>query len=238
MEKMLKIDMHVHTNGISFCARANAQTVIDNKISAGYDGMVLTNHCQPWYFPASDQETFMKKVINEYNEAKSYGAERDFRVFLGLEVTLNNPFYSDWLLYGATEEFLLQSPCLYKLSQEELYALCEKHGVVLVQAHPYRSNTGYCEDMRPGAPQYLHGVEINCSTGDLEKADKVLDFAKRERKLVTCGTDYHGLNKFCGGTFLPQSVQSGKELASYLKSAKNIRLFLGEEELEVSTWNI
>ena len=236
-EKMLKIDMHVHTNGISFCARANWQTVVDDRISQGYDGMVLTNHCQPWYYPESDHVNFMKKVINEYALAKSYGTTRGFRIFLGIEVTVNDPFYSDWLLYGVTEAFLLQSPCLYKLSQKELFALCEQHGVLLVQAHPYRGNTGYCEDMRPGITEYLHGIEINCSKGDLEKRDMVLSFARENKKLVTCGTDYHGLPKSIGGTLLPNSVQSNEELTKYLKTVKNTRLFLGEESICVPTWN-
>lgn len=234
-EKMIKTDMHIHTSGISFCAHADCQTVIESKIATGYGGMVLTNHCQAWYYPAHENASFMKRVVEEYRKAKSYGERRDFRVFLGIEVTVNDPFYSDWLLYGVTEEFLLNAPCLYQLSQKELYLLCEKHGAVLVQAHPYRSNTGYCDDMRPGELQYLHGLEINCSKGDLERKDEVITLAGKAKKLVTCGTDYHGVAKFCGGTLLPARVQTNEDLAEYLKTTKYTRVFLEEETLVLPT---
>ncbi len=234
-EKMIKTDMHVHTSAISFCARADFQTVVESKIAAGYGGMVITNHCQSWYYPPNENASFMKRVVEEYRNAKSYGERRGFRVFLGIEVTVNDPFYSDWLLYGVTEPFLLNAPCLYQLSQKELYLLCEKHGVVLVQAHPYRSNTGYCDDMRPAELKYLHGLEINCSKGDLERKDEVITLACKEKKLVTCGTDYHGLPKFCGGMLLPQRVRTNEELGKYLKTTAHTHLFLEEETLVLPT---
>jgi histidinol phosphatase-like PHP family hydrolase len=234
-EKFLKIDMHVHTKGVSKCSIVAVKDAIDFKKADGYDGFVLTNHCQSHYYPPSRHAEYIEGVIEEFERAKAYGAKRGFKVFLGLEVTVFDPFYSDWLLYGVTEAFLRSTPCLYKLTQRELYKLCHDTGVLLVQAHPYRSNTGYCEDMKPGYADALDGLEINCTHGDFLTKDKVLRWAKERGKLVTCGMDYHGpSDRVKGGTFLPDWVNTSVDIAKYLKETSQTELFFGAETLTVS----
>ena len=94
------------------------------------------------------------------------------------------PHYTDWLLYGITEEFLLKSPCFFTLFQKELFDYCQQYGVVMIQAYPYRQS--------PCEPKYMHGVEINCSDGDLDKITLVEDFAKAHNLLVACGLSFCG----------------------------------------------
>lgn len=230
VEHMHKIDVHVHSKGVSTCSCVSVEELVEQKLAQGYDGMVLTNHCQAWYYDPPQHGEYVKSVLAEYERGRAYGAQRNFRVLLGLEVTINKPFYSDWLLYGVTGEFLAKTPCLYNLNQRELFELCEENGVVLVQAHPYRANRSYCEDMRPGDPRYMHGVEINCTEGDLEKKDEVLALARQNGLLVTCGTDYHGPNRtFRGGMYLPEGVERSADLACYLRQTDETNLFLEEE---------
>lgn len=226
---MIKIDPHTHSSGISMCSHAVIEKIVDNKIAQGYDGAVLTNHCQAWYYQPSEHTAFMQRFVEEFYHGKKYATEWGFRLLLGIEVSISDPFYSDWLLYGVTEEFLLRSPCLYQLNQKQLFALCQDNGVTLIQAHPFRA------PMRPAEPKYMHGVEINCSTGDLIFKDAVLRFASEENLLVVCGTDYHGKNPFVGGTYAPDGVQSGKDFGNYLATAKETRIFFGEEEFTVQT---
>ena len=38
------IDPHVHSSGVSYCAKVTCEQIIDFKRSSGYDGLVLTNH--------------------------------------------------------------------------------------------------------------------------------------------------------------------------------------------------
>ena len=223
----MKIDAHVHSAGISKCSRVTVEELIDRKKQAGYDGVILTNHCQSWYYPPEEHKNFMQETVNEYRRAEKYGNNVGFRVFFGLEVSLNIPAYNDWLLYCVTEKFLLSSPCLYKLSQKELFELCSANGVALVQAHPFR-NSGW------GIEEYMHGVEINCSPSDLEKTPEVLDIARKRGFLVTCGTDYHGDERpENGGIFLPCSLNTGEDVSRYLLSAKSTKLFLGDKQFEV-----
>ncbi len=215
MEKLLKIDPHTHSKGISLCSEADVKGIIDMRESAGYDGIVLTNHCQPWYYPAEEHKNYIERAIEEYHRAKAYGESKNFRVYLGIEVTLLQPQYADWLLYGVTEEFLRNSPCLYQLSQKQLFEICEQAGILLVQAHPYRG------EQRPGDPNYMHGIEINCTAGDAEKAALVEAFAAENHLLVTCGTDFHGVEReTIGGIFLPEACQTATDLAAYLKQGK------------------
>ena len=233
-EGFLRVDMHVHTSGVSTCSAISALEAVDLKQAEGYDGFVLTNHCQAWYYPEAEHGAYVERVIDEFKRAKEYGDKKGLKVFLGLEVSINDPFYSDWLLYGVTEEFLRNSPCFYKLSQRELYSLCRDNGVVLVQAHPYRGNTGYCEDMKPGYPDALDGVEINCTHGDFLTKEKVLLWAKENGKLVTCGMDYHGPSeRVKGGVKLPKWVNTSQDIAKYLKETDKTELFFGGEELVV-----
>lgn len=223
MEKLLKIDPHVHSSGISRCSQMTCEEIVDEKRALGYDGVILTNHCQEWYYGQESHAAFMEEVIEEFRRGKAYADSKGFRFYLGLEVTLMKPHYADWLLYGATEEFLRSSPCLYTLSQQELFELCEKWGILLVQAHPYRQS--------PGDPKYMHGIEHNCSQGDVYKFDLVEAFAKEHGLLLTCGTDYHFKeNTRFGGIFIPESCVTATDVAAYLKSVKNVKIFIPEVE--------
>ena len=229
-EKWMKIDPHVHSKGISGCSSVTCEQIIDEKIKLGYEGVILTNHCQSWYYTEDKHAEFMEKVIAEFQRGKIYADKKGFRFYLGIEVTLNVPHYADWLLYGVTEDFLRNSPCLYLLSQKELFKYCEKWGVVMIQAHPYRQS--------PCDPKYMHGVEINCSIEDLDKESLVVAFAKEHNLLVVCGTDYHDTNKtFRGGIYIPMTCETSADIARWIHKEGCIKIFLEEKEM-IYTSNI
>jgi hypothetical protein len=107
--------------------------------------------------------------------------------------------------------------------EKEMYELCEKWGIVLVQAHPYRQS--------PCNPQYMHGVEINCNSADLDKAPLVEELAKTHDLLITCGTDDHSLqNEYRGGIFVPASCHTSADVAKYFRVQKEVKIF--QEEVE------
>lgn len=224
-KKWIKIDPHVHSKGVSSCSHVSCEEIIDEKIKLGYDGAILTNHCQKWYYPPEEHTKFMEKVITEYHQGKAYADKKGFRFYLGIEVSVHQPHYSDWLLFGVTEEFLRQSPCLYTLTQQELFEYCEQYGVVLFQAHPYRQT--------PCDPSYMHGVEINCSDCDLDKVELVEAFAKEHDLLVTCGTDYHAVDRtFKGGMYIPDECQTSADIAKWIRAESRIRIFFDGKETE------
>ena len=230
MEKrFIKIDPHVHSKGVSTCSQISCEEIIDKKIRLGYDGAILANHCQPWYYPAEEHKNFVERVVEEYRRGKAYADKKGFRWYLGLEVSLSDPHYADWLLYGVSEEFLRASPCLYALTQKELYELCEKWGIVLVQAHPYRQT--------PCNPLYMHGVEINCSVGDLGKEPLVETFAEENGLLITCGVDDHHINnEYVGGMYVPACCHTAADVAEYLRSGESIKTFQNGVEKVYKNW--
>ena len=239
MRKFIKIDTHVHTSGVSRCAQHTFQQAIDQKIKEGYDGLIMTNHCQSWYYAPTEEEhkQFVQKVIDEYHSAVAYAKDKGFRVMLGLEVTITNPFYSDWLLFGVTEAFLKTSPILYQLSQRELFALCEKENIFLVHAHPLRP-TPFGEQYSVGERDFLRGVEINCSNGDLDKKDEIIEIAQEMGVVVTCGSDYHGRASYTPGAMIvPSWVETSVDFARYLKETDETWLIMGDKELKVPNFS-
>lgn len=221
----MKIDPHVHSSGASLCSKITFDQIIENKKALGYGGAVLTNHCQSWYFEPNKKDEWCENFINEWLNAEKYARERGFKLFFGVEVTVSEPLSSDWLLYGATPEFLIKSPCLYQLSQKQLFDLCNENGIFLVQAHPFRFSPV------PAAAEHMHGVEINCTPRDYEQKQKVIDFAREHNLLITCGTDYHfAENKALGGVVVPDDINNACEFANYLKNTKSTTLLLDGKE--------
>lgn len=234
------IDTHTHSRGVSWCSHATCEEIIDRKIELGYRGAILTNHCQPHYYEATKaaHAAYIEKAIAEYRSAADYAKARDFTWMLGIEVTILDPFYSDWLLFGVTEEFLRDSPCLHALSQRELFAYCEKRNVMLVQAHPWRGNLSYCDDQHPGEKAFMRGVELNCSDGDLANKEKVLATAEEYGVLVTCGTDYHGAERtFVGGMYVPENMQTSVEFADYLRKTTETYIAYNGETLIIPNFS-
>lgn len=226
-EKILKIDMHLHSKPISICSRVTYKQLIDEKQAQGYDGGILTNHCDSGYYHPSKHAEFMERFVAEYENGKAYADDKGFLLMLGLEVTLDNPWYAHWLVYGITKEQLLSSPCYFTLTQKELFEYCEKNGLLLVQAHPYRYGG------KPIAPNLVHGLEINCSARDLGYAEKIVELVKERKQFIACGTDYHGSNSFFGGVYLPESVQTGVDLVKYLRKTPKMTVFLEDKDIEI-----
>ena len=230
MEKnYLRCDPHVHTGGISTCCPLGYSQIIDEKVAQGYQMAVLTNHSQSWYCAPSKHGELMQRHLQEFEKAHAYAKERGLRLLLGVEVTVREPRWTDWLLYGVTENFMLHAPCLYELTQKQLFELCKIHGIVMVQAHPFRYHDVIAN------PNFSHGIEINCSSSDLKHKDEILRQAERYGLTVTCGTDYHGGNDFVGGMLVPAWVQTGADFGDYLAKTKQTDIFFGNETIQVET---
>lgn len=226
-EKFLRIDTHVHSSGISLCSVVNYKQIIAEKKKMGYDGVILMNHCQKWYYPPEEHSSFIERLIAEYRAAAEYAQTQDFQVWLGIEVTLHEPHYADWLLFGVTEEFLRSTSCLYQLKQKELFEFCEKWGVLMVQAHAFREGHSPCN------PEYMHGIEINCNERDIGNVAKVEAFAAEHKLMVTCGVDYHQTNHdYFGGMFVGEKCRSSEDFVREIKRSGKTRVFLQKEEKE------
>lgn len=222
----MKIDTHVHSSGISKCSRISYEGITEEKLKAGYNGVVLMNHCQPWYYEPENFAEWIESFIAEFQNAYKYGKERGFTFFLGIEVSIKDPRWTDFLLFGVTEEFLRNAPDLCRINQQELYEYCQKYGVLMVQAHPQRETFEFLD------PKYMDGVEVNCQPRDIFTRKTVEEFAKKHNLLITVGTDYHiPYDGDIGGIVIPDNIENSVELCNYLKQTNQIEAFIKDEAI-------
>ena len=159
-------------------------------------------------------------MIAEYERGVAYAQSKNFQLWLGIEVTIDDPHYSDWLLYGVTKEFLQQTPCLYNLTQEALFRLCEEHGVLMVQAHPFREEQGYdLADLK-----FMHGVEIyNSHRMFNPQFERITAIAEENDKIKTSGGDFHEAETYLmAGMIVPDEINDQFMLRDYLKTGESI----------------
>ena len=221
----MKIEMHAHTWPVSPCSRISPEDLVHRYVAAGYDAVVLTNHYSEYSMPELGDTLAEKKrnYLADYKAAVSAAAGAGIRILLGAEVAIQGPYSrAEFLLYGITEAFIVDSPNLIELSQKELYSLCEKSGVVMVQAHPYRTEFG----MVPQDPAYMDGLEVNCHPAHLREEEKVTAFVRKHDLLVTAGSDFHG-DRIVAGILTDTDVNTTAELAAVLR-AKQYRYFFDD----------
>lgn len=222
------IDIHAHSAGISRCCRIPYEAVIRTALDVGIDGIVLTNHYDKNYVKNGDYSAFAKRYTEEYRLARIFGDSVGCKVFLGVEVTMELYDKAHLLLYGIDVSFIEENPTVFDLTQEELYRKVKSAGGAVIQAHPYRKKKNLL-DVR-----YLDGVEVNCHPlyGKSDFED-MLKIAQDAGIILTCGGDFHAdtYRPHCG-TYLPDDLQNGQGIGSYLLNTNSIKLCIHEPNTE------
>ena len=206
------MDLHAHSAGISRCCRIPADEVLRHALACHIDGIVLTNHYQKCYIEDGNAAAFAERYITEFYTAEEFGKQLGCKVFFGVEVTPEFAPNVHLLVYGVEPAFLREHPCVYDYTLPELYAAVKEHNGLLVQAHPFR-NGATVQDTA-----YLDGVEVNCHPiYGKSYCDELLEIAKANGLLVTCGGDYHAdtYRPQCG-VFVPDTVDTMQDLCAYL----------------------
>ncbi len=224
---LIRIDTHSHTAGVSFCSQIFPESYVINYRARGIFTVVLTNHYSRQqmskYAVTFDEQ--IKRYLNEYHRTKEAGKSVEVNVLLGAEVAIaskSSP-YNEFLLFGLTEDFLLSSPPLYDLDQKSLYKLCHDNGILMYQAHPFRSEHNHT----PQDPEFMDGVEINCHSSFNNSYEQVYLFAAKHNLGISCGSDLHFASQAgYGGIFADASVKTEKDLARYLRDHKRPKIFL------------
>lgn len=219
----MKLDLHVHCKPVSLCAHHPPEELPAHFQKAGMDGFVLTNHCYPAHCeplcpgdPAGQAQAYRET----YRRCKAAGDAIGVKVFFGAELKLiNEPHQPEFLLYGISEEDFLASYPLWDKSQAELFAFCEAHDILMVQAHPYRTGQGY----EPADMRYLHGVEIYNPHPhfDPRVADCVALADAHGKTVRTAGTDFHvGPQAGGAGVIVPDTVADQFALRDFLRTGQ------------------
>ena len=209
--------MHFHTKNTSNCANVKAEIAVEEYINAGYDGIVVTDHLSPSTYMKYGRELlpWNKKVdffLRGYKAAKKTANGR-IPVLLGMELRFRtSEGDNDYLVYGLNEEFLYLHSELLNLNIKQFYELCQKHGFLVFQAHPFRVG------MKVTNPKYLDGIEIyNGNPRHNSNNDIAEMWAKKYDLMVTSGSDYHEISDLgTGGIYFNKEITDNKTLVEEL----------------------
>ena len=212
----MKIEMHTHTKESSPCAHIDAAQMVRMYTNEGYDAVVITDHYNKWSMEqmgAVSSDEYSDYVLSGFYAAKK-AASDNLIILPGIEVTLlESP--NDYLLYGIKPDFLYNNPYLYKLTLRELYSLCHKNDILLVQAHPCRA---YCS---PAPFELLDGIEVyNGNPRHNSNNDKTYNMAVNSDLILTSGSDFHQTEDLAhGGIITNSEIYDIKDLTNVLKSS-------------------
>lgn len=217
----MKIDLHTHCLPVSRCAHHQPEELPAMFASAGLGAIVLTNHCYPGHCePLGDTPGQQARAyVDIFERCKQAGDAIGLRVFFGAEVKLiNEPNRPEFLLYGLkTEDFLASYP-LWPLTQQELFDYCNRHDILMVQAHPFRQEQGYS----PADMRFVHGVEIyNPHPLFPFRFEEGLALADSHGLRKTAGSDFHVVSQAGNaGLIVPDSITDQFMLRDHLRSSK------------------
>ncbi len=208
-------ETHAHTAETSTCANKSARETIDHYKAEGYNGIIITDHMHHGTFKrvrglSPEQKT--AHFLKGYHEAKKY-EDDNFKVILGMEIRFLDED-NDYLLYGFDEGFIHGDELTKIASLEEFRPIIEKNGLMIFQAHPYRSH------MTRANPALLDGVEVyNGHGGHKSHNELAYAFAKEHSLRMLSGSDYHGealMEK--GGVYFDKQITTPRELVEALRN--------------------
>ena len=209
-----KTELHTHTLLVSPCADTPLEDVVARYADAGYTTVFVTDHyCDYVIDPAGETwEQKMEHYLSGYRAMKEM-ARGKFNVVLGCELRFLENF-NDYLVFGMDEEFLLTHPELHKMSLKDFSAFARENGLLLVQAHPFRTK------MTVVKPQLLDGVEVfNGHRGHESKNYLANELANRYGLIKTSGSDFHHPNSVVsGGIMTDEPITTAKQLIEILRS--------------------
>lgn len=218
----MKLELHAHTAQGSKCGRVDAVDLVAAHVSAGYAGVVITDHYNQETMdalPGTPVEQ-ARAWMHGYETARQTGERLGLRVFFGLEARLPD-CDNDYLILGAQPDFVLENPLLYQMDLAGLHALCHQWGALLVQAHPNRKGC------HPADPAHLDGVEVfNGNPRHANNNASTLALAQAHLHLIrTSGSDFHQMEDLGrGGILTREPVRTPAELAACLRGGEFERL--------------
>jgi len=193
----MKIDLHVHSKGLSACATIDEETQIEAAIKAGLDGLAFTNH-ERLLPPAQ-----LKALNQRY---------APFKIFTGIEIQADD---EDWLVIGVHDRRLEKQNWRYP----NLWKLVRELGGFLILAHPYRYSTRIHADFGTLPPDAIEAASIN-TPGQQET--KIRTLAAEFGLLPMTNSDAHHLGQI--GSYYNQiqaEPGSDAELVAHLKLAQS-----------------
>lgn len=222
MNTAYKTELHAHTAEISRCAHVGVDEVVRAYREAGYRTLVLTDHMSHFTFddqPITDWTAAVDRYLQSYHRAVE-AAGSDLTVLLGMELCFDGGNFSDYLVYGVTEEFLYANGNLMEMNIHSFSTLAGEAGLLLFQAHPFRNY------MRMTPPELLDGIEVhNGNPRHDSRNDVAALWAEKFGLLRSSGSDYHEYGDISRGGILTKTpLLTNQDLLSALRDPQTVLL--------------
>lgn len=185
---MYKIETHLHVSEVSPCGKLTAAEMMKLYSEAGYSTVFVSDHFKKVYFDRLGDIPWKEKTkcfLSGYQKAKRAGKKYGITVLPAAELAFEG-IPNHYLVYGITKKFLDAYPNLYEKSVAEFYEIAKRHGLTVIQAHPYRDNSNY------PTPEYVDGIEIyNSNPRHNDNSEKTEKLCEGRNLLITAGSDAH-----------------------------------------------
>lgn len=192
-EKMYKTETHIHTADVSRCGQVSASEIAKIYADAGFDTIFIADHINGGNFGKWTELSWEEKVdkhMTGYLAAREAGERLGITVLYCAEIAFAHQpgGVNDYLIYGFDRDFLIGLEPYYGGTIEKFYPYAKEHGVLVIQAHPYRES-----GCVPKA-DFVDGIEVcNAHPRHINNNDKALALAKERGLLMTAGSDFHQL---------------------------------------------
>lgn len=185
---MYKIETHLHTSEGSPCGKLPAAEIVEFYHKAGFKTVFVTDHFVSRLIHSQGQgswEEKMERYMLGYRNAKAAGDAFGMNILFAAEFQFADS-KRHYLVYGIDQSFLNTYPNLDQLSLAEFMPIAKKHGLFMVQAHPFRDMTN------TPTPEYVDGLEvINSNPRHLPYDELAEETAAQYHLYRTAGSDAH-----------------------------------------------
>ncbi len=214
-----KYEMHVHTCPCSGGGK-DIREHIDDLISKGYSGMVVTNH-----FYAGDnridRDLPWREFVDAYRQDYLYGLEYakmvGFDLIFGLEENVG--YGQEILLYGITPELIESHPELKRASAEKYAEVVHAAGGLVYQAHPYRARDYIRKPFPLDCLDLLDGIEVYNAGNEPEWNETARIFAEEKGIACIAGSDGHTIGSAGrAGIATRERIRCNDDLVRILKN--------------------
>lgn len=215
---MYQIETHLHTTHTSKCGHLEAAYLAEAYKAAGYDAIAVTEHYNRDTVKYLDIDLDrpgegLEKFLRGYRAMEAACKDLGLRVYKGAELRFDE-CDNDYLLFGWSDELLLDMKGNLAMSVVEFSRLAREAGALLIQAHPYR---GKCT---PAIACYLDGVEvINAHPRHESHNAWAKAYAEAHGLLQLAGSDCHQLPDIARSGILSDTLPADAfELADLIRS--------------------
>jgi predicted metal-dependent phosphoesterase TrpH len=197
----MKFDLHMHTCRHSPDAETDPFDLVKAAISAGLDGIVITEHDFLW---------------PEEELAELRAAAPGLVILAGVEVTGRG---GDMLCYGVTDPFAIPRG----ISWPDLCREVHRQGGACVAAHPNRWDQPFEKILREQQPE-LDGIEVMSNNMDAPLRTKAAELLKKYPQFAQLGnSDSHApWSVGCCYTDFEATIRTNADLVAAIRAKKGI----------------